>query len=187
MKQNILLIRMIVATLILFPGVSALETGELFAYESKNSVPHESGRFQVSSRLSSVSKTSCNGCHSDAVQKDKRVEKAHIHPEISRSHPGTVFKGCQTCHDVNSGTLNMLSKQKIEFDHSYKICAQCHQAQNKDWEGGAHGKRLSPWSSTRVVANCTHCHNPHKPEFPKKRPEALISISRKGKADVKTH
>lgn len=160
---------------------------QVFADVSNKSVLHESGNFHVSSRLSQITKAPCKGCHSDSMKKNVQIEKAHTHPEISRSHPGEVFKGCQTCHNTETGNLQLLSKQELGFNHSYKVCAQCHQSQRKDWEGGAHGKRLSPWSKNRVIANCTQCHNPHKPGFPKKRPEALISISRKGKTNAQTH
>jgi len=79
---------------------------------------------------------------------------------------------CNTCHNPDDRDFLMSSKtDKIDMDHAYDMCGQCHFRQKKDWIGGAHGKRVTYWAGERVVKNCTSCHDPHSPKFEKKWPE----------------
>ena len=79
---------------------------------------------------------------------------------------------CDTCHNQDNRDFLVTSKgSKIDLDHVYDMCGQCHFRQKKDWIGGAHGKRVVYWAGERVVKNCTSCHNPHSPRFEKRWPQ----------------
>ncbi len=78
---------------------------------------------------------------------------------------------CYTCHSkINRDFLNTSKNNKIDFNHVYEMCGECHFRQKKDWIGGAHGKRVTYWAGERVVKNCTSCHAPHSPRFKKRWP-----------------
>jgi nitrate/TMAO reductase-like tetraheme cytochrome c subunit len=66
--------------------------------------------------------------------------------------------------------LNSLTAQSIDFNASYKVCAQCHSNQFEDWKGGAHGKKVAGWAPPRASMTCVNCHNPHNPGFEKRWP-----------------
>ncbi len=72
--------------------------------------------------------------------------------------------------------------QKIDFDHSYQLCGQCHFRQKRDWLGGAHGKRETYWAGERVVRNCTSCHNPHSLPSNKNARDLFSALRRIGGA-----
>jgi hypothetical protein len=129
------------------------------------------GYFMVAARKAELERFRCSGCHKGKAAK---IPAAGVmaHSDISLRHgeePGRL--GCVTCHhkeekDFLVGT----DDEKIDFDHSYQLCGTCHFRQKKDWAGGAHGKRVTYWSGTRVVRNCTSCHNPHSPRFARRWP-----------------
>ena len=129
---------------------------------------HYTGKqqFFVTKRTHNMLHYPCQECHNGS----KVEESIHPHKNISKAHPGMDFASCKTCHNAKTGDLTNLGGEKVSFEHSYLICAQCHSTQAKDWSGGAHGKRVSNWQNKRVVQNCTTCHNPHKPGFSKRLP-----------------
>ncbi|MCG8339630.1 MAG: hypothetical protein MJE63_34405 [Proteobacteria bacterium] len=133
--------------------------------------PYQGGIFYAESRKDKIGRYPCSGCHNgNTVTISNARETAH--GEIVLNH-GAVTKpdACHTCHDPDSRDFLIIEEGiKVDFDHSYQKCAQCHFRQEKDWVGGAHGKRLSFWEGKRVVANCTSCHNPHSPRFEKRWP-----------------
>jgi formate-dependent nitrite reductase cytochrome c552 subunit len=92
------------------------------------------------------------------------VKKAHWN--IKLNHADATTMNCRTCHSApETDKLTSLTGKAIDFEHSYQLCAQCHQEQKKDWSGGAHGKRLRSWAPPRVSMTCVSCHNPHSPAF----------------------
>jgi hypothetical protein len=114
---------------------------------------------------------SCSQCHNN---KPVRVARAAeiAHGEIVLNHGSAARPlSCYTCHDKDERDF-LVTEQgiKVDMDHTYQMCGQCHFRQKKDWVGGAHGKRISYWAGQRVVKNCTGCHDPHSPRFKKRWP-----------------
>lgn len=113
----------------------------------------------------------CTSCHvrGDLVVTADRIEDAHR--DIRPVHPAETGATCGTCHvatDVQ--VLSLLSGEQVALDHAYRLCAQCHAPQVREWEGGAHGKRLDGWRGRRVVMSCADCHDPHNPAVESRLP-----------------
>jgi hypothetical protein len=129
------------------------------------------GFFMVTARKGEIERYRCSGCHTDKPVGVSGAP-AMAHGDIVLQHgesQGTP--DCATCH--HEGERDFLvgaDGEKIDFDHSYQLCGTCHFRQKKDWAGGAHGKRVTYWAGTRIVRNCTSCHNPHAPRFARRWP-----------------
>lgn len=127
--------------------------------------------FKVLARKDQISRFRCSVCHND---KPILVQDAALltHSDIVINHGiGENKLSCNECHNrENRDYLVDKEGREIDFDHSYQLCGKCHFRQKRDWIGGAHGKRESYWAGERVVRNCTSCHSPHSPAFPKKMP-----------------
>ena len=101
--------------------------------------------------------------------KNSDAQKAHW--DIKLNHANSEVMNCATCHNGNDmNNLNALTGQNIDFNLSYKLCAQCHFSQFEDWKGGAHGKKVAGWAPPRASMTCVNCHNPHSPGFEKRWP-----------------
>jgi hypothetical protein len=135
------------------------------------------GTFLVPTRVSSITKFPCSTCHDRSLAQMKagvpeNARKAHWDIEIQ--HAGASVMTCTTCHNSSDlNALHSLTGQPISFDESFRVCAQCHATQFSDWQGGAHGKRLSGWGAERVAQTCVGCHNPHRPQWEKRWPAIL--------------
>ena len=133
--------------------------------------PYQGGRFWVETRKDKMTRFKCSQCHNNKpVNIAKAAEVAHGDIRLNHGSPAKPLS-CYTCH--NKEERNYLVTEagtKIDMDHSYQMCGQCHFRQQKDWVGGAHGKRISYWAGQRVVKNCASCHNPHSPRFEKRWP-----------------
>jgi len=133
---------------------------------------YQGGPFWTETRKDKVERFKCGECHNNnKVTIARAAEMAH--GAIVLNH-GSEEKplSCFTCH--KEGERDFLEPErgvKVDMDHSYQLCGQCHFRQKKDWVGGAHGKRLSYWAGKRVVKNCTSCHDPHSPLFKKRWPK----------------
>ena len=132
---------------------------------------YQGGRFRTETRKDKMQRFKCSQCHNN---KPVRVEKAAeiAHGEIVLNHGSEARPlSCYTCHKKDERDY-LITEQgtKIDMDHSYQMCGQCHFRQKKDWVGGAHGKRISYWAGQRVVKNCASCHDPHSPRFKKRWP-----------------
>ncbi|MDH3359484.1 MAG: hypothetical protein OEL55_01310 [Desulfobulbaceae bacterium] len=135
-------------------------------------MPGPDGTFKVLARKDQITRYRCSVCHND---KPVQVQNGalYTHSDIVINHgKGENKLACVDCHD-NKDRDSLVDKQgrKIDYDHSYQLCGQCHFRQKRDWVGGAHGKREAYWAGERVVNNCTSCHNPHSPAFKTKMPE----------------
>jgi hypothetical protein len=134
-------------------------------------VRYQGGSFRVESRKNKMTRFQCSQCHNNRpVAVANAVETAH--GDITLIH-GDKNKqlACFTCHDKDNRDVLVTEKgTKVDMDHSYQLCGQCHFRQKKDWIGGAHGKRVSFWAGDRVVKNCASCHDPHAPRFAKRWP-----------------
>ena len=133
--------------------------------------PYQGGRFWTETRKDKIQRFKCSQCHNDKpVSIDKAAEVAHGDIRLNHGSPDKPLS-CYTCHNKEERDyLVTEAGTKIDMDHSYQMCGQCHFRQKKDWVGGAHGKRLSYWAGQRVVKNCASCHNPHSPRFEKRWP-----------------
>ncbi len=135
-------------------------------------VPYQGGRFWVEKRKEQIDRFNCSQCHNNQdVSIANAVETAHGDIKLDHGDKDKLL-ACFTCHDKENRDV-LVSEQdiKVDMDHSYLLCGQCHFRQKNDWVGGAHGKRVSWWTGERVVKNCTACHNPHAPRFEKRWPK----------------
>jgi hypothetical protein len=140
------------------------------------------GRFRTETRKDKMQRFKCSQCHNN---KPVRVERAAeiAHGEVVLNHGSEARPlSCYTCHKKDERDFLVTEEgAKIDMDHSYQMCGQCHFRQKKDWVGGAHGKRISHWAGQRVVKNCTGCHDPHSPRFKKRWPATYSPPLSKGK------
>ena len=133
--------------------------------------PYQGGRFWTETRKDKMQRFKCSQCHNNKpVSIAKAAEVAHGDIRLNHGNPDKPLS-CYTCHNKEERDFLVTEAgTKIDMDHSYQMCGQCHFRQKKDWVGGAHGKRLSYWAGQRVVKNCASCHNPHSPRFEKRWP-----------------
>lgn len=146
-------------------------------------VPEEGLEFYVPQRSNVIKSFPCSNCHTMSLgelQKTSDEDMKKAHWNIKMSHANTEVLNCTTCHNENKmDELNSVTGKAISIDHSYQLCAQCHSTQYKEWEGGAHGKRLGGWVPPRVINSCVNCHNPHSPAFESKWPARLNTVKLK--------
>ncbi len=132
---------------------------------------YQGGLFWTESRKDKIERFKCSQCHNNKEVKIARAAEI-AHGDVVLVH-GDKQKPlqCFTCHKKDERDLLVTETDlKVDMDHSYQMCGQCHFRQKKDWVGGAHGKRVSYWAGKRVVKNCTSCHDPHSPLFEKRWP-----------------
>jgi hypothetical protein len=131
----------------------------------------QGGSFRVLARKQEIERYKCSSCHTDKEVRGKSAfELTHGDVVMNHGQEGSALT-CIDCHDPeNLDYLEDKKGQKIDLDHSYQLCGQCHFRQKRDWIGGAHGKRVSYWAGDRVIFNCTTCHDPHSPKFAKRFP-----------------
>ncbi len=132
---------------------------------------YQGGRFWTETRKDKIERFKCSQCHNNKpVRVAKAAEMAHGDIRLNHGNPEKPLS-CYTCHNKEERDFLVTEVgTKIDMDHSYQMCGQCHFRQRKDWVGGAHGKRLSSWAGQRVVKNCASCHDPHSPRFKKRWP-----------------
>ena len=133
--------------------------------------PYQGGRFWTETRKDKIERFKCSQCHNNKpVNVVKAADMAHGDVRLNHGSPDKPLS-CYTCHNKEERDFLVTEAgTKIDMDHSYQMCGQCHFRQKKDWVGGAHGKRLTYWAGQRVVKNFASCHNPHSPRFEKRWP-----------------
>lgn len=132
---------------------------------------YQGGRFWTETRKDKMVRFRCSQCHNDQIVTEVNAAKI-AHGDIQLVHGGEEKQlSCYSCHNREERDyLASETEDKLDMDHSYALCGQCHFRQKKDWVGGAHGKRVTYWAGDRVVKSCTSCHNPHAPRFQKRWP-----------------
>ncbi|HCY87593.1 MAG TPA: hypothetical protein DHV36_20835 [Desulfobacteraceae bacterium] len=132
---------------------------------------YQGGAFYTLTRKGEISRFKCSSCHTGTkVTITNAAAMSHADIKVSHGPKGNPLS-CNTCHSQEDRNLLVSAADpKIDFDHVYNMCGQCHFRQKKDWIGGAHGKRVTYWAGKRVVNNCTTCHDPHAPRFEKRWP-----------------
>ncbi len=137
----------------------------------KARMDYQGGQFFTETRKDKVQRFRCSSCHNN---KDVMIKNAAriSHADVKVIHGGKDKPlSCYTCHSKKDRDfLNSSKNNKIDMDHVYEMCGECHFRQKKDWIGGAHGKRVTYWAGERVIRNCTSCHDPHAPRFEKRWP-----------------
>ncbi|TPN85231.1 cytochrome c3 family protein [Aquimarina algicola] len=123
--------------------------------------------FLIPERKKQIKSFACTECHSkplSEMQGSSDSKKAHW--DIKLMHADTGVMNCTTCHNGNDmDHLTTITGNKVDFNNSYTLCAQCHTSQFEDWKGGAHGKKVEGWAPPRASMTCVNCHNPHNPSF----------------------
>lgn len=144
-------------------------------------VPEE--QFYIPKRTNMIKSFPCSNCHTKSLNELKKMETDNVknaHWNIKMKHANANVMECITCHNEdNLNDLKSITGKEISLDHSYQLCGQCHSTQYKDWQGGAHGKRLGGWAPPKVINSCVNCHNPHSPAFDTKWPARLNTVKLK--------
>jgi len=127
--------------------------------------------FRTETRKDKIERFKCSQCHNNKEVKITRAAEM-AHGTVVVVHGGQEDPlACFTCHKEDERDFLVTEKGlRVDMDHSYQMCGQCHFRERRDWVGGAHGKRVSYWAGERVVKNCTSCHDPHSPLFEKRWP-----------------
>jgi hypothetical protein len=132
---------------------------------------YQGGSFRVLARKSKIQRYKCSSCHTEKKSPVKSgAILTHGNIVINHGKDGNELTCIDCHHPEDRDYLEDKKGRKIDFDHSYQLCGQCHFRQKRDWTGGAHGKRVANWAGERVVYNCATCHNPHSPRFEKRYP-----------------
>lgn len=131
----------------------------------------------IEDRRPHIQRFPCSQCHTASA---KVLGERNAHFGIGLNHANANTMNCATCHGLkmDQDSLTSLTGKSIAFEKSFELCGQCHSRQLSDFVGGAHGKRLGGWGGTRIVRNCTGCHNPHDPNWKTRWP--ATSATRRG-------
>ncbi len=130
--------------------------------------------FHIPERKSKLTSYACTECHTKSIRALKGAREKKAHWNIKMKHANTNTMNCITCHNTKEmNSLQSVTGSQIDFNKSYKVCAQCHTTQFEDWKGGAHGKKIASWAPPRTSKTCVNCHNPHDPHFAPRWPDKL--------------
>lgn len=140
--------------------------------------------FSVVARSDEIVQYPCRLCHDQPLEPRAGgdVSERWAHQDVQLGHAASTGMTCATCHDhAAMDRLVLPGGERVSFDHAYRVCAQCHHREVRDWAGGAHGKRIGGWRGERVVLSCTGCHDPHDPTTPILTPDRGPSVPRTGR------
>ncbi len=113
----------------------------------------------------------CTSCHDNFTGVLDNWRYVHFEPVGREFDHGKGDIVCSTCHHPERpDRLRLRNWKPVSFDRAYRVCAQCHFKQVRNWKGGAHSKQISSWKKPRIRYTCTNCHNPHNPSFEKRWP-----------------
>ena len=128
--------------------------------------------FLIPERKSQIASYACTECHNKSLEElgsEVRLKRAHW--DIELVHADEIMMNCTTCHNTsNMDNLNTLLGKEVDYNNSFKLCAQCHTNQYESWLGGAHGKNIGGWTPPRAAMTCVNCHNPHQPQIESRWP-----------------
>lgn len=130
----------------------------------------------------------CMDCHGekDLPPNPTRRKLEDKHGNIKLLNHDEEHRWCLDCHDLNDrDSLHLAGGELVPFTESFRLCAQCHGPQYRDWKVGIHGKRTGYWNGDKRYLLCVNCHNPHSPRFapikplpPPARPNFLRAADR---------
>lgn len=143
-----------------------LSSEELLAGTDLMQITEGEHTFLIPERKGQIKSYACIECHSKPLSEMRGVDGQKAHWDIKINHAAIETMDCTTCHNPdNMNNLKSLTGKNIDYNLSYKLCAQCHSRQFEDWKGGAHGKKVAGWAPPRASMTCVNCHNPHNPGF----------------------
>jgi hypothetical protein len=119
----------------------------------------------------------CASCHAgrDAgpVQLPEGRALAGPHAGFDLQHGELA---CGACHDAaRRDRLRLADGTAIALVEAIALCGQCHGMQRRDYVRGAHGGMNGHWdlgAGPRTRNHCVHCHDPHRPKYPRLLPAA---------------
>lgn len=121
-----------------------------------------------------VEAVACATCHAvKAPAADQRGGPSldAFHRGLEMAHGALT---CLSCHDATDyDRLRLADGRPLRFEDVMQLCSQCHGPQARDHAAGLHGGMSGYWDRTRgpqVRNQCTHCHAPHAPAFPRMQP-----------------
>ena len=131
--------------------------------------------FKVSDRKPHLTFYPCSQCHIYWETNPEPRKLAPVHEVGLEYGQGRLW--CLDCHARDDrDRLRTLKDDPVDFDDAWQVCGQCHATRQKDWNFGAHGKRVYAWQGEAERYNCTHCHDPHRPRFTSRKPQAKPSV-----------
>ncbi len=143
-----------------------LTSDELLAGTELIKITEGDHTFLIPERKGQIKLFACIECHSKPVSQMNGLNEKKAHWDIKLNHANGETMNCTTCHNGNNmNNLNTITGKNVDFNLSFKVCAQCHSSQFEDWKGGAHGKKVAGWPPPRASMTCVNCHDPHKPNF----------------------
>jgi len=110
----------------------------------------------------------CNSCHRLFRSGADTSKNLIQHKEVVLNHG--LNNRCYNCHDRKDREKLVLMRGVLSgFSDATLLCAKCHGPVYRDWQNGTHGKTLNTWQDTdqRRRLNCTECHDPHSPAYPR--------------------
>jgi hypothetical protein len=106
-------------------------------------------------------------CHNDLELNPVERPLTEFHTLRAVRH-GPAIRWCSSCHDLfDLDRLRLFDASHVTFDESYRLCAQCHGEQHRDWQAGIHGLQTGEWGGPQARRSCTFCHDPHVPGLPR--------------------
>jgi hypothetical protein len=154
-------------------GCSRASAGSSPGAEAPASPPSSKQVLVFTPRTLALEDFPCSQCHN-------KIEGAE-NPAgpVSSPHRGLLFdhmpaaKKCDQCHALNDmDSLQLIDGNRVSFDDSARLCGQCHMQRFKDWQIGAHGKRVGNFMGATHVYSCVECHRAHAPAFQHTQPKA---------------
>jgi hypothetical protein len=102
------------------------------------------------------------------------IPKGHESWLVVAHGRNNLNNNCFNCH--NPQQLDQLVTRdgtKLRLDEATLLCASCHGTTYRDWQAGVHGRTNGYWDRKLgpiTRQECTSCHDPHNPTFPKMIP-----------------
>ena len=133
--------------------------------------PYPKGReFYIKKIWTQEKEQSCKSCHENHSQEEMRGEnhpRAHWHIQLEHGQ----MMNCLSCHNKDRVWEFHSGEETVTANLAPRTCFQCHFQEEKDWQLGAHGKRVNGWAYERAVYSCVSCHDPHRPSLNKAWPK----------------
>lgn len=114
----------------------------------------------------------CFICHMGMLPDPDVIRPMFNHLSIKLNHGKN--DRCYNCHLIQDRNLFTpdygpgIVHQKME-----QLCARCHGIIYNDWINGTHGSKRGYWQHpdqfNTQTFSCTHCHDPHMPQFQYKK------------------
>jgi len=123
----------------------------------------------------------CYACHEKDKPPPLRFDENHK-LIIPKEHVNIVMEhgrhdrnnNCYNCHnEQNLERFQSRDGRELKFADSTALCGSCHGPTYRDWEAGVHGRTSGYWNRSLGEYDrkkCVHCHDPHSPKFPGRKP-----------------